>query len=394
MPAVSPWISWAIADWGWRLLDKGLKYPIPTFPQYLFTPLPDMHQAGAQVPVKPSQLGNPGGDVRNRSRESWKWLVTVLQFWTDEASVADGIVYGGHVCPVSALAEYVLNTINLGLEPRSWVTWEDVVIRTPWMSKRLHSMTARQEQTIQRQALPMPGESSDLEVISEKLYTEYLKKTPSAGRGKIPLRRAGSLTLHLKKTAQGKGWTHAEPRDTGPEVGNPYRYPKETASWQEGGGTGQSRCSPLTNELLALGEELIGDLDYEDVKETEPAPDPEITKAVAHIPKADACADVEMQDIRPPLGFEPEVARCGYDVSLSAQTQLGWDQLPRSWRVRTGCWMKRVSPRSLGMAGQVLIKTPTVLLTTKFPGHYFPGKPMDTLEDRSFPQTSDRRLES
>ena len=70
----------AIADWGRRYLDKGLRYPIPAFPPYLFTPLPESRQAGAQVPLRPSQLGGPGGDVRNRCRESWKWLVTVLQF--------------------------------------------------------------------------------------------------------------------------------------------------------------------------------------------------------------------------------------------------------------------------------------------------------------------------
>ena len=70
----------AIADWGRRYLDKGLKYPIPTIPPYLFTPLPESRQSGAQVPVKPSQLGGPGGDVRHCCWESWKWLVTVLQF--------------------------------------------------------------------------------------------------------------------------------------------------------------------------------------------------------------------------------------------------------------------------------------------------------------------------
>ena len=60
----------AIADWGWRYLDKGLKYPILTIPPYLFTPLPESRQSGAQVPVKPSQLGGPRGDVRHRCRES------------------------------------------------------------------------------------------------------------------------------------------------------------------------------------------------------------------------------------------------------------------------------------------------------------------------------------
>ena len=138
----------AIADWGRRYLDKGLKYPVLTIPSYLFSPLPESRQSGTQVPVKPSQLTGPGGDVCHRSRESWKWLVTVLQFWMDETTVTDGAVYGGRVCPSSALAEYVMDTVNLGLEPGSKVSWEDVITRTPWMSKRLHGMTTGQEQTV------------------------------------------------------------------------------------------------------------------------------------------------------------------------------------------------------------------------------------------------------
>ena len=58
-------------------------------------------------------------------------------------------------------------------------------------------------------------------------------------------------------------------------------------------------------------------LDYEDVEENYPGvPDPEIAQAVAHIPQADAFADVEMQESQPPPGFEPEVSRSGYDVNL------------------------------------------------------------------------------
>ena len=313
----------AIVDWGQRYLDKGLRYPIPTFPTYLFTPLPESHQSGAQVPVKPSQLGGPRGDVRHCCRESWKWLVTVLQFWTDEATVADGAVYGGHVRPASALAEYVMNTVNLGLEPGSKVSWEDVITWMPWMSKRLHGMTAGQEQTVRRQALPIPGESSELEVLSKKLYTEYLSKMPSAGGGKSPLGRAGTLRLHLKKVE--KGWTQANQSGTSPGVGNPSRYPKEAPSQSKQEESNQPSRSPLTNELLDPGEELLGELDYEDVEETNPGPDPEIAQAVAHIPQTDACADVEMQEVRPPLGFKPEVVKAGYDVNLvrSDQTEPG-----------------------------------------------------------------------
>ena len=73
-------------------------------------------------------MNTPRGDVRIKSSKAWKWIVAVLHFWGDEASSADGIVYGGCECPVSALAEYVLNTINPGLDPRSKITWDDVVI--------------------------------------------------------------------------------------------------------------------------------------------------------------------------------------------------------------------------------------------------------------------------
>ena len=172
-----------IVDWGRKYMDVGFKYPIPTFPQFLFTPVTDSHQGGAQVPVKPSQVHTPGADVCQRSREAWKWMVAVLQFWGDEASTTDGIVYGGRECPISALAEYVLNTINPGLDPRSKITWDDVVTQTPWMTKQLHSMMAAQEMTVRHQALPVQGESSELEVVLEKRSSEQLLLFK--GRGKL-----------------------------------------------------------------------------------------------------------------------------------------------------------------------------------------------------------------
>ena len=173
----------AIADWGQKYMDMGFRYPIPMFPQFLFTPVPESHQGRSQVPAKLSQVHTPRGDVRQRSREAWKWMVVILQFWGDEASTTDGVVYGGRECPVSTLAEYVLNTINPGLDPGSKITWDDMVTRTPWMAKRLHGMTAAQEMTVKRQALPVPGECLELEVVLEKRYSEQLLR--SKGRGKL-----------------------------------------------------------------------------------------------------------------------------------------------------------------------------------------------------------------
>ena len=106
-------------------------------------------------------------------------------------------------------------------------------------------------------------------------------------------------------------------RDLGPSVGHPSQANQETGKPQESKQTAQPGRSPLTSELLAMDEELTEVPDYEDVEENDPGvPDPEITQAVAHIPQADAFADVEMQESHPPLGFEPKVSRSGYDVNL------------------------------------------------------------------------------
>ena len=105
-------------------------------------------------------------------------------------------------------------------------------------------------------------------------------------------------------------------RDLDPSVGHPSQASQETKP-QENEQAVRPGRSPLTSELLALDEELTKMLDYEDVEENDLViPDPKIAQVVAHIPQADAFADVEMQESQPPLDFEPEVSRSGYDVNL------------------------------------------------------------------------------
>ena len=106
-------------------------------------------------------------------------------------------------------------------------------------------------------------------------------------------------------------------RDLDPSMGCQSQTPQETSKPLESEQTVRPGRSPLTSELLAPDEELTEVLDYEDVEENDPGvPDPEIAQAVAHIPQADAFADVEMQESQPPPGFEPEVSRSRYDVNL------------------------------------------------------------------------------
>ena len=74
---------------------------------------------------------------------------------------------------------------------------------------------------------------------------------------------------------------------------------------------GQAGHSPLTNELLAPGEDLTTVLDEYNIPGEQ-----ELAQAVSSIlPHTDA-VDVEMEEVNVAMGFEPEVNRKGYDVNL------------------------------------------------------------------------------
>ena len=114
----------AIADWGRGYMELGLNYPIPVFPAYLFNWFSESCQAVGQAPMKPDYLQQYGMDVRGRCVEAWTLMLSILQFWTNEESIKDREIFGGWVCPISALAEYVMETINPHLEETQKVMWE------------------------------------------------------------------------------------------------------------------------------------------------------------------------------------------------------------------------------------------------------------------------------
>ena len=125
----------AIADWGRKYMELRFNYPIPVFPNYLFNWFSESCQVVGQAPKKPDSLQQYGDDIWGRCTEAWTLMVSILQFWTNKESVKDGEIFGGWVRLVSALAKYVMETINPHLEESHRVMWEKVVHWTPWMKK-------------------------------------------------------------------------------------------------------------------------------------------------------------------------------------------------------------------------------------------------------------------
>ena len=242
--------------------------------------------------------------------------------------------------PVSTLAEYVMSTINPILPPGYKVLWDRVITCTPWMKKRLFNSTSEEEWRMRHQPILVAGISSDLEVAMERYYNEHVMDTATQEKKKALQEKPGpkpspsskpsglknkgcgeTLKIHLKKMAPGQVWTHVLPKDKGPDVGKRYEPPRHQAGGSQMG-VSQAGCSPLTDELLALGEDVTTVLDYQyDAQE-----DPEIVQAIVHIPPHADTVDVEMEDVNAPPGFEPEFSHSGYDVNLvwhSDNTALG-----------------------------------------------------------------------
>ena len=175
----------AIADWGRRYMKLGFNYPVPMFPNYLFSQLSESHQVVGQSPMKLNSIQQLGSDVRARCTEAWTLMVSVLQFWTDEETIKDGEIFGGQILSVSALAEYVIGTINRHLEPCYKVIWEQVVHWTPWMRRHLVSDSTKIRQ-IWWQPILVEGQSSELEIAMEEYYNWELRRleTPQQGVAK------------------------------------------------------------------------------------------------------------------------------------------------------------------------------------------------------------------
>ena len=102
-------------------------------------------------------------------------------------------------------------------------------------------------------------------------------------------------------------------------------------------------------------------------------PDPEIAQAVAHIPQPDAFTDVEMQESRPPPGFEPEVSKVGYDVNLvrSASTEPGSTSPVTARENQMLDGATEQPPGHLELVSRAPMRTPVIPMVTKSPGSFF-----------------------
>ena len=137
-------------------------------------------------------------------------MASILQFWTDEASIADGELFGGQTRPISALAEYVMNAVNPVLPLGYKVTWDHVINCTLWMKKRLFNFTSEEERKMRRQAIPVAGILSDLEVAMEMCYNQHIMDMATQQKKKEQQEKPGQKATPSSKLTGIKNMGHGK----------------------------------------------------------------------------------------------------------------------------------------------------------------------------------------
>ena len=327
----------AIIDWARKYLELGMRHPLPLLPEYLFSSFVASRQTANHPLNRDESIYSDTDDLRERFQRGWVLTAVVLQFWTDEQSILDGVINGGRIRPTSALAHYVMTQLNPVVPEDLQITWDQVVARTPWVGRRLEA-TEAECRTILRQPIPVPGEASDLEIAMEESYKRRVaaagdapgpKGVPAGDKTRPPMGRGAVLKAHLDKNKY-EGWSRLPGKTPGPDVAQPYAPPRrqtaeestvqDTPAEERVESTvANPNCSPLSLELDPEAE-VTQLLDYDDVADQDQ--DPELASAVASILPPE---DVEMQEegVAPGCGFNPELMQHGFDQDFARSRETG-----------------------------------------------------------------------
>ena len=120
-----------LIDWAAEYV-KMRNSPVPDIPAFLQSPfVAGGTPARNPLPTDPAVSGRDI-DVRTKSQLTWVYFCALLQSWTDEASVSEGMLYGGKRRPTNPLIGRIRAVINPFTGEHFAVTWESIEASTSW----------------------------------------------------------------------------------------------------------------------------------------------------------------------------------------------------------------------------------------------------------------------
>ena len=168
-----------LIDWAAEYM-KLSNSPVPDILAFLQSPFVAGGTAARNpMPTDPAVNFRRDIDIRTKSHLTWLYLCALLQAWTDEATVAEGGLYGGKRRPTNPLVGRIRAVINPFADGNFEVTWESIEAWTSWTRARWY-FGSPDKTRFESEAAPTSDLKNHLEKAMETRW-QKMKEGPREG---------------------------------------------------------------------------------------------------------------------------------------------------------------------------------------------------------------------
>ena len=128
------------------------------------------------IPEDPGDAIHKEKCVPTKAQKAWVYLCTLLQFWTDKATMESGeIMYGGRHQPTNPMIVQIRAALNPSFGEHFQITWASIAASTSWTQAHVYFGPPERER-FQSEPGPTPDMQNPLETTVESRWETYLRE--------------------------------------------------------------------------------------------------------------------------------------------------------------------------------------------------------------------------
>ena len=163
-----------LIDWATEYM-KLSNSPIPDIPGFIQSPfIAGGAPARNPLPMDPGLSFQQDLDLCTKAQLTWTYLCALLQSWTDEATVAEGGLYGSKRRPTNPLIGRVWAVINPFAGKTFEVSWESIEASTSWTRARWY-FGSPEKARFESEAAPTSDTRNHLENTMEARWQKMME---------------------------------------------------------------------------------------------------------------------------------------------------------------------------------------------------------------------------
>ena len=164
-----------LIDWAAKFLELS-RSPVLEIPAFLRRPFVMGKKVQFPIPEDPGDAIHKEKCVHTKAQKALVYLCTLLQFWTDEATMESSeIMYGGWHRPANPMIARIRAVLNSSFGEHFQIMWASIAASTSWTQARLYFGPPERE-CFQSEPGPTPDMQNPLETAVELRWETYLRE--------------------------------------------------------------------------------------------------------------------------------------------------------------------------------------------------------------------------